>query len=96
MLANRRRYHALPPQEQDRVKQVLYLFDHFNGSDALYLGMAMIFDQLPRSYLVWAFRQKLNEAFDIKAVEGHIQSAYMPLKPMIQADICHYTLVSHA
>ena len=50
----------------------------------------MIFDQLPRSYLVWAFRQKLNEAFDIKAVEGDIQGAYMPLKTTIQADICHY------
>lgn len=90
ILPNSCRYHALPPQEQDRVKQVLYLFDHFNGSDALYHGMAMVFDQLLRSYLVWAFRQKLNEEFDIKPVKADIQCAYMPLKPMIQADICHY------
>ena len=40
--------------------QIMYLLGHFPGSDELYHEMAALFKEMPRSYLVWAYR-KLRE-----------------------------------
>ena len=82
------RFQSLPESEKDKIMQILYILDHFNGSDMLWHEISMIFPDTPRSYLVWAYRRRLNQAFEVKKLPGEYNGAHLPLKNMIAADIC--------
>ena len=56
---NRKRFEALEASEKDKVMQIMYLLDHFSGSDKLYHEMASSLREMPRSYLVSAYRKLL-------------------------------------
>ena len=68
--------------------KIWYLLDHFSGSDELYHEMYMHFSDLPRSYLVWAYRSILNENVMLEELPGEHNGARIPLIPMLTADLC--------
>ena len=85
---NVERFLALPDPEKDKVMQILFLLDHFSGSDALYHEFTQLFPSMPRSYLVWAYRSMLNKSFNVQALEAPHDGATIPLIPMLISDIC--------
>ena len=88
-LSNGDRFSRLPASEKDKIMSILYLLDHFNGSDNLYHELSMRFKDLPRSYLVWAYRKQLNQSFNVERLPcNEYEGAYISVNDMLAADLC--------
>ena len=82
------RYTDLPQEEKDVIMKIVYLLDRFSGSDALYHELTQLYDDMPRSYMVWCYRRLLDSTFEVKQLDGPYEGAYMPLTPLLQGHIC--------
>ena len=68
--------------------KILYLLDHSQAQMSYTIKLSMLFSDLPRSYLVWAYRSILNENVMFEECHGEHNGARIPLIPMLTADLC--------
>ena len=83
-----RRYTELPEEEKEVIMKLVYLLDRFSGSDALYHELTQLYDAMPRSYMLWCYRRKLEKSFNVKQLGGSHEGAYIPTTPLLQNHIC--------
>ena len=55
------KYSTLSEEERKKVEEVQFLMDRFGVSDQFYHHLTMVFNELPRSYLVKQCKHNLNE-----------------------------------
>jgi uncharacterized coiled-coil protein SlyX len=74
-------YKSLTAEEQDKIKQVVYIMDSFCVSDAAYHELSMIdSDGLPRSYLIKQCRMDLNSIHSVSRTPGSWPGAQLSFK----------------
>ena len=62
-------------EDEDNLEQLLFLLDKFCVSDELYHELTILYNDLPRSYLIKQKRSDLNELFHIERIPGKYPGA---------------------
>ena len=74
-------YQLLSENDQDKIKNVLYIMDKFCVSDAAYHEFTMTdHEGLPRSYLIKQCRHNLNQFYHISRTPGEWPGAQLTFK----------------
>lgn len=75
-------YENLTEEEQDKVKQILFILDKFCVGDAAYheLTLSSDGDELPRSYLIKQCRESVNNLFHKERTPGSAPGAQLDLE----------------
>ena len=85
------KYSNLPEQDKEKIEQILFLLDKFCVGDAFYHELTMIFDGLPRSYLVKQCRDDLNKMCHLDPLQGkHIGAKVSSVEALFQEHIQDY------
>jgi hypothetical protein len=84
-----RAYKDLTEEEQEKVKNILFLLDNFCVSDAAYheLTMSEGGNQLPRSYLIKQCKEQLNSLCHITRTPGQAEGVQLDFKCELQSYI---------
>lgn len=73
-------YEQLTNDEKAKVESLLYLVDKFGVSNKFVHEMAMVFEDLPRSYLVKECRHKIDSGCVISPIPGSCPGAQVSFK----------------
>ena len=68
-------YSTLSTTDQEKLKQVLYILDHFYVSDACYSELSVVSDGLPKTYLIKQLRSDMNTMCHIQRTPGSVEGA---------------------
>ena len=81
------KYLTLPEDEKKKVEEVLFLMDRFGVSDEFYHHLTMIFDGLPRSYLVKQCKSNLNTMRHLTPTPGKSPGVQTSFKELLREQI---------
>ena len=97
--ASKSAYKSLTAEEQDKIKNVVYLMDSFCVSDAAYHELTMLDkDGLPRSYLIKQCRQSLNSIHSVTRTPGVWSGAQLSFEKELNSQLLKQVikiLISH-
>lgn len=88
--SNSHGFDALSDEDKSKVEMVLFLLDKFCVGDSAYHEMTMLFDDLPRSYLVKQKRNMLNQMCHITSTPGEEEGAQVSFKELLRERIKDY------
>ena len=78
----------MSPEDQNKIKQVVYIMDSFCGSDAAYHELTMMdMNGLPRSYLIKQCRKDLNSIHSIARTPGTWPGAQLSFKEELNSQL---------
>ena len=80
--------------DKESVEQILFLLDRFCVSGELYHELSLVYDDLPRSYLIKQKRSELNNLCHVQKVLGKFPGAQVSFSDTIKNHIRDF-LVSH-
>jgi hypothetical protein len=83
-------FDTLSDNDKSKVEMVLFLLDKFCIGDNFYHEMTVLFDDLPRSYLVKQKRTQLNEMCHITSTPGDEEGAQVSFKELLKERIKDY------
>ena len=69
------------------MKAILYIMDKFSISQEAYHELTQRESSLPRSYLVKACQQSLDEQWDVKKTPGECPGAELPFKLLLEKEL---------
>ncbi|VDH98716.1 Hypothetical predicted protein [Mytilus galloprovincialis] len=72
-------YDTLHASEKDNLRQLVFLFDKFCVSDIAYHELSMLFDNMPRKYIVSQSRNDINKIFHLERLPGNMPGAMINL-----------------
>ena len=77
-----------PPDNKNcDIEKVLYLMDKFGVSEDFYHELTMVFNSLPRSYLVKNCKQNLNSKCHLTKTPGEVPGVQRSFKELLQEHI---------
>lgn len=85
--SNSHGFDALSDHEKSKIEMVLFLLDKFCVGDSFYHEITMLFDDLPRSYLVKQKRDQLNRMCHITSTPGDEEGAQVSFKELLRERI---------
>ena len=74
-------------EDKETIEQVLFLLDKFCASDELYHEFTLVYDDLPRSYLVKQKRSELNKLCHVEKVPGQFPGAQISFSETLKDHI---------
>ena len=77
-------YENLNFEDKDLLKQLVFLLDKFCVSDAAYHELSMIYDDMPRKYLLIQCREDINKIYHIERLPGNKPGAMINLNSELQ------------
>ena len=77
-------YENLNLEDKDLLKQLVFLLDKFCVSDAAYHELSMIYDDMPRKYLLIQCREDINKIYHIERLPGNKPGAMINLNSELQ------------
>ncbi|KAJ7351778.1 hypothetical protein OS493_035503 [Desmophyllum pertusum] len=80
-------YESLPPEEQQKIKSIIYIMDKFSVSQEAYHELTQQDPALPRSYLVKACQQTLDDQWDVIRTPGECPGAELPFKLLLENEL---------
>ena len=82
-------FKELPKEDQDKIKEIVYLTDKFCIGEAAYheLTLACGGESLPRSYLLRQSKNQLNELIHIRRTPGTAEGAQLDFESELQNTI---------
>lgn len=83
-------YHNLSEEEKDKVKSILFIMDKFSVSLQAYHELTQQEQTLPRSYLVEACQQSLDDKWDVTRTPGECPGAELPFKVLLEKELRKY------
>ena len=96
---NTKVFRDLPEEEQNKLKQILFIQDKFCIGEAAYHELTMTpgGEGLPRSYLIRQCKETLNEICHIERTPGKIEGAQVvfkdELRNIIRKHVSHRALI---
>lgn len=81
------KYSTLPEEERKKVEEVRFLMDQFGVSDQFYHHLTMVFNELPRSYLVKQCKHNLNEMSHLTVTPGKSPGVQTSFKELLREQI---------
>ena len=88
--SNSNGFDALSDEDKSNVEMVLFLLDKFCVGDSFYHEITMLFDDLPRSYLVKQKRNQLNGTCYVTSTPGNEEGAQVYFKEPLRERIKDY------
>ena len=88
--SNSNGFDALSDEDKSNVEMVLFLLDKFCVGDSFYHEITMLFDDLPRSYLVKQKRYQLNDMCHVTSTPGIEEGAQVSFKELLRERIKDY------
>ena len=79
-------YHNLPEEEKNKVMSILYIMDKFSVSIPAYHELSQQEPTLPRSYLIEACQQSLDDKWDVTRTPGECPEAELPFKVLLEKE----------
>lgn len=73
-------YENLNSDDKDKLRQLVFILDKFCVSDAAYHELSMIFDDMPRKYLLVQCREDLNKIYHIERLPGNKPGVMINIK----------------
>jgi len=79
-------YHNLPEEEKNKVRSILYYMymDKFSVSMQAYHELSQQRPTLPRSYLIEACQQSIDDKWDVTRTPGECPGAELPFKVLFE------------
>ena len=96
---NTKVFRDLPEEEQNKLKQILFIQDKFCIGESAYHELTMTpgGEGLPRSYLIRQCKETLNEICHIERTPGKIEGAQVvfkdELRNIIRKHVSHRALI---
>ena len=81
------KYLTLPEEERKKVEEVQFLMDWFGVSDQFYYHLTMVFNELPRSYLVKQCKHNLKEMSHLTVTPGKSPGVQTSFKELLREQI---------
>lgn len=75
-------YENLNSDDKDKLKQLVFILDKFCVSDAASHELSMIFDDMPRKYLLVQCREDLNKIHHIERLPGNKPGVMINIKDL--------------
>ena len=73
--------------DKENIEQILFLLDKYCVSDEFYHELALVYDDLPRSYLIKQKRSELNKLCHVQKVPGKFPGAQVPFSDTLEDHI---------
>lgn len=73
-------YENLNSDDKDKLRQLVFILDKFCVSDAAYHELSMIFDDMPRKYLLVQCREDLNTIYHIERLPANKPGVMINIK----------------
>lgn len=89
--ANKQSYGTLTAEEKQNLRELIYILDRFNISDAAYHELSMADTSLPRKSFIIQERSNLSNIYHIERTPGKTPGAYVSIKD----EIIRYIQTNH-
>lgn len=77
-------FSSMSPEDQDKIRKLVFLMDRFCVSDAAYHELTMVHNDMPRSYLLVQCRNEVNKTFEIERLPGNVPGAVINIRSEIE------------
>ena len=77
-------FYSMSPEQQDKIRKLVFLMDRFCISDAAYHELTMVHNDMPRSYLLVQCRNDVNNLYEIERLPGNVPGAMINISSEIE------------